>query len=302
MGRGRVLVAGASGALGREVVRALAARGWRVRALSREPARLAGLPVAEVARGDALSGAGLAEACDGVERVFSCLGASVSPSAPGRRSFLAVDVPANARLIEAARRAGARRFTYVSAFGAPARRDLAYLRAHEEVVDLLRGSGLSFGVVRPTGFFSAFAEYVQLAARGAVPLVGDGSARTNPVHEADLAGVCAEVLEADGPVERDAGGPEVLTRADIVALAFAAVGRPVRVRRLPAPVARGAALLLRPFHPRLSELTAFVAAVGTSDAVAPATGSLRLAGYFQAHARGLGVAPGPAAPGPARLT
>src|SRR5687767_3307891 len=108
--RPTVLVAGATGALGRHVVAALRARAYPVRALTRDPARAArllGLEPAALVRADALVPATLRGAADGAAVVFSCAGASVQPSlGHGRRSFTAVDHPANANLLAEARRAG----------------------------------------------------------------------------------------------------------------------------------------------------------------------------------------------------
>lgn len=103
-----VLVAGATGALGRHVGAALRRQGHRVRALTRDPARLS-VPSQgerafdEVFQGDALDPAALARACEGVSAVFSCLGASVAPSLAGRAAYTAVDTPANLNLLREAR-------------------------------------------------------------------------------------------------------------------------------------------------------------------------------------------------------
>ena len=74
-----VLVAGANGALGRAVVAAAKRRGFRVRALVRRAFSPAELGADEVALADPLRGIGLDAAFQGVERVFSALGASVLP-------------------------------------------------------------------------------------------------------------------------------------------------------------------------------------------------------------------------------
>jgi len=87
--RSRVLVAGASGALGQHVVEAAASEGFVVRAMGRDRARLDPIPSAqERVVADALDPAQLAEALEGVTVVFSCLGASVSPEpSAGARSY-----------------------------------------------------------------------------------------------------------------------------------------------------------------------------------------------------------------------
>jgi uncharacterized protein YbjT (DUF2867 family) len=281
-----VLVAGGTGLLGRHVVRELAARGHAVRVLARDPSRARALaPGAEVVRGDALDPAGLRGACEGADAVFSCVGASVQLGLRGWRGYTAVDAPANANLIAAAREAGVRRFVYVSLFGADKLAGLDYAAGHERVVDALRASGLSHTVVRPTGFFSALRPYLDMARAGRGVVFGDGAARSNPVDDRDLAAACAEAL-FEGPAELPVGGPEVLTRRAMLEAAFRAVGRAPALWHVPPAFVRAAGWCLRPLHPRLSHLMAFVAAVTQADFVAPARGARTLEAYYREAAAG----------------
>jgi uncharacterized protein YbjT (DUF2867 family) len=287
-----LLVAGTGGALGREVAELALASGWRVRALVRDPARVSpGLAarLEGVAVADARDRRATAAAVAGCSAVFSCVGASVLPMlGRGWRGFGAVDWPCNRNLVDAARAAGAERFVYVSVFHDQALKRLAYVAAHERVVDHLRESGLRFAVVRPTGFHSAIASYVDLAVKGPIPEIAGGAAVTNPIADADLAAVCLEALAAkDRALEIDCGGPEVLSRRAIGELAFAAAGRPVRFRAVPAPLLRLAGALGRPFHPRISQFVSFLAAISTRDLVAPGRGTRRLADAFRQQASGI---------------
>lgn len=281
-----VLVAGATGALGREVVGELARRGHTVRALVRDPARAAGLPVAQVVVGDARSAGSLRGACDGVDAVFSCVGASVDPDPRrGRETFGVVDVEANRNLLEVAKASPRRpRFVYVSVFGADRHPELDYMRAHHRVEEEIAASGLPHAFVRPTGFFSALAFMVDAARKGPLVDVDGGGARSNPIHDADLAIACVDAIEgAVGTI--DVGGPDVLTRHEMAQLAFDAVGKPGRFRAVPAWVLRAFGLLARPLHPRLSHLIAFLATVTSKDCVAPPRGDRRLRAFFEERAR-----------------
>ena len=160
----RVLVAGATGALGHEVVLALLSRGHQVRAIGRSAERLARLGNAETRIVDVENGDELREAMTGVDAVFSSLGASVQPSLGcGRATYAKVDVPLNNNLIQVAIASGRPRFVYISVFRAPDFPNLVYMRAHEEVAALLKQSGLPHAVVRPTGFFSAYASFIEMA-------------------------------------------------------------------------------------------------------------------------------------------
>src|SRR6185369_8561323 len=157
----RVLVAGATGALGHEVVNALLGGGRQVRASGRSAERLARLPNTETRIVDVENREGLREAMTGVDAVFSCLGASVQLGVVyGRVTYAKVDVPLNNNLIQAAIASGRRRFVYISVFRAPDFPNLVYMRAHEEVATLLKQSGLHHAVVRPTGFFSTYASFI----------------------------------------------------------------------------------------------------------------------------------------------
>lgn len=273
----RVLVAGATGQLGREVVRQLLARGVEVRVITRSRERAASLGATEVVVADARKPESLAQVGAGVDAVFSSVGASVALSlGAGWRGYRAVDVPANRNLLAATR--SVPRFVYVSALVSEATRSLAYFDAHETVAaEVLARGGR---VLRPTAFFSALAPLVDFARRGRVPLFGDGRAMTNPIADADLAAIAVAALLEEAPVEQDLGGPEVLSRREIADLAFAAVGKVPRYRAVGPGLARVMATCMTPFSPRLSQLVRFAAAVSRHDCVAPKAGTLRLGDFF----------------------
>lgn len=281
-GWSQVVVAGATGALGQQVVRELLRRGYAVCAVVRRtplPPDLA--DKVTVVWGDALDPSTTDLACSSSDVVFSCLGASVSPKlSAGRRTYARVDEPANLNLLDSAIRAGATRFVYVSVAGAHEFGHLRYVRAHEAVVQKLSSARIDHAVIRPPGFFSAFLEVLELARRGPVPLIGDGSAKTNPIHDADLASVCVDAIEGAGP-EVLAGGPDVLTRREIAEIALEALGRPPRVRSVPPALVRLMAGLVRPINPRVGDITSFYAAVSVHDLIVPALGTRRLSDYFR---------------------
>jgi uncharacterized protein YbjT (DUF2867 family) len=277
-----VLVAGATGTLGREVVRLLGERGVRVRTFSRDPARAQALQgvADEVVLGDGTDPVSLARACVGVDAVVSCLGAPMTVIPGGRSSFFAVDTVANRNLVAAAVGAGVSRFVYVSIFLRPAWARTRYVLAHEAVVDDLRRSGLSFGVVRPTGIFPIFDQLVDMARRGLVWIPGDGRAPTNPVHPADVAEACVTALFRDDEVDISVGGPDTMTRGEIVDLAIAAAGRGARVVHVPPPLLFALAAALRPVYPRMAEVLDFITRAFTNDFVAPRVGSRHLRNHF----------------------
>jgi uncharacterized protein YbjT (DUF2867 family) len=277
-----VLVAGASGHLGRELVAELRRRGHRVRALVRDRARAPGAD--EVAVADA-AGDPLDEAVAGVDAVFSVLGGTSRVDRGPRHPFHDLDTVPNLALLRAAEAAGVARFGYVALLNGDRLRGNAYNDAHEAVVEALRASALDATVVRANGFFSAYDELLDMARKGRLRMVGDPDARSNPIHDADLAAACADALEA-GADEVEVGGPETMTRREEFELVGEAAGRGRATKRMPGFVTRTAALLLRPVDPRRAAMLDFVQRICTMDMIGPPHGSRRLEDYLRERAAG----------------
>jgi uncharacterized protein YbjT (DUF2867 family) len=272
----RVLVAGATGYLGRHVVVELARRGHFVRALVRDRAR-APSQATEVVVGRVTEPATLAGAADGIDVVFSSVG--ITRQRDGL-TFRDVDYQGNVNLLDVALAARVPRFVYVSILHADQLRALAIVRAHEEFVERLRAAPLASVVLRPTGYFSDMDEFLKMARAGRTYLFGDGSARMNPIDGADLAVIAADAIER-GSGDVPVGGPEILTIRQIAETAFAAAGKPPRISSLPVGLLRGATAMLRLFSRHTAELLAFQTAVLTRDMVAPTTGAITLAAHFR---------------------
>lgn len=278
-----VVVAGATGRLGRHVVAGLQSRGIAVRALGRDARRLALLHATETRLCDLTIPASLAGVCGGASAVISCAGAPLSMGGAGRASFTEVDYRGNLRLLADARKCGVAKFVYVSLAGALALRRTEYAQAHERFVSELAASGIPCTVVRPTGFFGTFRSLVNLAARGLLAIPGSGDARTNPIHEADAAIACVDALESRNP-QLVLGGPETFTRMRIAEMAFEALGKAPRVRRLPAALMSALTRPVRLWNPRLHGLLEFGLAVSQVDVIAPLFGERRLGDDLRAYA------------------
>ena len=183
---GRVLVAGATGYLGGFVAREFKNRGYYVRALARSPEKLGPSrdSLDEVVQAEITQPETLERVCDGIDVVFSSVGITKQK---GKLTFKDVDYQGNRNLLEVAQRAGVKKFIYTSVFRGPSLLHLDIVKAHEDFVTVLKASGMEYTVVRPTGFFSDMGEYMKMAKKGRVYLIGKGDNRINPIHGADLA-------------------------------------------------------------------------------------------------------------------
>jgi uncharacterized protein YbjT (DUF2867 family) len=275
----QVLVAGATGYLGGFVAQELKARGHSVRALARSPEKLEGIrgSLDEAVKAEVTRPETLAQVCNGIDVVFSSVG--ITKQRDGL-TFSDVDYQGNKNLLEAAIRAGVKKFVYVSVFNGPDLRHLDIVRAHEDFVDELRASGIEYAVLRPTGYFSDMGEMLEMARRGRVWLIGSGNSSVNPIHGADLAVACADAIEG-GEGEIEVGGPETMTWEEVANLAFGVIGKPVKVTRIPEPLMRWAVRLVRLFSRHQGELLAFFSTMATTDVVAPSSGTHTLEGHFR---------------------
>ena len=274
-----VLVAGATGYLGRYICAEYARRGHHVTALVRDTARVEGLAdltvEAEATRPETLTGI-----MDGVDLVVSSLGITRQKDGLGYKQ---VDYQANLNLLREAEAAGVERFTYVHVLHADAMAGVPLVDAKAAFVEALHASDIAATVIAPTGYFSDMGEIFAMARTGRVWLFGDGAQRLNPIHGADLAAAIADATDA-GLGWAEIGGPDVMTQDEIARAAFAALGAAPRITHLPDGLRR-AALAVLPILPRRISGPArfFLTALGL-DMVAPRFGTRRLADHFEARA------------------
>lgn len=283
-----VLVAGASGYLGRYVTKEFADRGYAVRALVRNPEKLAAEGanlepataslVKETIMGDAADPASLKDACKGVDIVFSCMGLTKPQE---NLSSEQVDHLGNRALLDDALSHGVKKFIYISVFNAEKMIDVDVVRAHELFVSDLRSSGIpSYTVIRPTGFFSDMGMFLSSARSGHMFMLGDGENRVNPIHGADLAKVCVDAAESSEK-EICVGGPDTYTFNETINMAFEAVGKSPWITHIPMWVGDAALFVTGIFNRSLAGVLAFAVSVSGLDNVAPPNGTHHLNEFYR---------------------
>ena len=248
----KILVVGATGALGRPVVELLRARGVAVRALSRHPEQAGDLAAlgAEVVAGDLADPGSIERACAGVTHVLACAHGLLGR---GRQRMETIDDAGHRALIAAARAAGVQRFVYVSAHGAGPDHPVDFFRTKHAVEQVLSASGLDAVILRPTAFMEHHVHAFNgkgLLEKGTARLIGPGTKPRNFVFARDVAQFAVRALLEDPPPFRSlvVGGPGHHSNLEVAALYARIAGIPLRVSHLPARVAALLARMLRPLH------------------------------------------------------
>ncbi len=253
----RTLVTGATGFVGSHLVEALRRAGHDVAALVRTPGKAAALGVlgVEQVRGDLGDRDALARAAEGRDAVFHVAGLT---AARDEGEYLRANRDGTRAVVEAAERAAAGRFLYVSSMAAagPARRGrplsggeppmpvTAYGRSKLAGESVVREARVPWTIVRPPMVYGPRDREVlkvfQLARLGLAPVFGDGTQELSAVHVSDLASALvagAGAPAADGATYY-ACHPEIVTSEAFVQAVGRAAGKRVTVLRIPLAVGR----------------------------------------------------------------
>jgi uncharacterized protein YbjT (DUF2867 family) len=215
-----ILVTGASGFVGSRLIPRLERDGHRVRAFARDPARVAaGVPVHA---GDAVTGAGLEAALDGVEVAYFLIHSmETAPVANG--TFAERDRRAAERFAEAARAAGVRRVVYlgglVPAGADPSRHLASRLEVERTLLEVAPGSVALRASIVIAAASRSFRFLVRLVERLPVLALPDWrERRTAPVDGRDVIALLAAAAtsEAAGGRSLDATGPDVLAYGEMI--------------------------------------------------------------------------------------
>ena len=258
-------VFGGSGFVGRHVVRALARRGYRVRAAVRRP-DLAGhlqpmgvvgqvLPVQTNLRYPD----SIAPVIEGADTVINAVGI-LTPT--GRQTFDAVHVRGAREMARAAKAAGVQRFVHLSAIGADRASPAAYARSKADAESAILSEFPDAVILRPSivfgpedEFFNRFASLATMSPF--LPLIGGGRTRFQPVFVGDVAEAVALATEgkASPGATYELGGPEVQSFRQLLDKVKNWTDRDCRYLPMPFWLAKLTALLTWPLPNGLRPLT-----------------------------------------------
>lgn len=215
MNKEMILVVGANGMVGTELVRLLKAQGKNVRTTTSKKATQPG----EVHL-NLLTGEGLKSAFEGVTRAFF-----LSP--PGYADQHALLSP----LVQEAKRRGLEKVVLMTAMGANAVETSPFRRTEIE----LENSGLTYNIIRPNWFMQNFHTFwIQgIKAQGKIFLPA-GQAKTSFIDARDISAVAAKLLTSDTLANQDLDltGPEALTHSEVAAELSRATGKKITYQEI----------------------------------------------------------------------
>lgn len=251
------LVIGASGTLGSRLSSRLLQSGKPVRAVSRDPGKLSQLREggAQTVRGDLRDSSWMEAALEGVQALFLLSHGLVPPSRAN--SPYVIDDLGNRRMLDAARRTGVQRVYFLSSYLARSHAPTRFGAIKFGIEEYLKQQGFVYTVVRPGAFTETHALRLlaePLLESGKVNLFGRAATPINWISADDIADYMLRI--SDDPRARNSsttiGGPDVLSRAQVLDLIEEVLGRKARRIHVPRPVLHATRVLSRPINPGLS--------------------------------------------------
>jgi uncharacterized protein YbjT (DUF2867 family) len=246
-----LLLTGATGGIGSRLLPLLLERGEDVRCLVRDPRRLGARRVdVQIALGDLGELADphtLRQSLRGVDTVVH-LAAAIRDQPPRRIEEL--NGLATVRLLQAAERAGVRRFVFFSALDTGAAQRTRFFRAKWVAEQAVSSSPLETSIFAPSIVYDQGDPWITLLRRFSflpvLPVSGEGRAAFQPIWAQDVATCVGAALEGEELRPRyELAGPETLTYDEMANLVTRIAGRPRELVHVPLPVIKASLVALR---------------------------------------------------------
>lgn len=227
----KVVLAGAFGKLGSDILRALVRDGHEVLAIDMIVRELADVPGGyEAKQVDLTKPEQLAGICDGADAVITTVGLTRTSAEVTNYD---VDYQGNLNLLNEAKRAGVKKFAYVSVLKADKAPKVPMLHAKYLLEQKLKKSGIPYVIFRPTGYFYDIAKVFRpMIEKGEVTLLGNKPVSANVIDTTDLADFILLHLD-DRNETYDIGGTETYTYEEIARMFFAAAGKEPVIKHAP---------------------------------------------------------------------
>ena len=225
----KVVLAGAFGNLGADILKALAGAGHEVVAADMAVREIEGVScetrVIDVTKPETLKGL-----CEGADAAATTVGLTRTSATITNYD---IDYQGNVNLLEEATRAGVKRFVYISVIKADSDPNVPMLHAKAMFEEKLKESGLTWVIHRPTGYFYDIAKvFMPMIEKGTVALLGKQDVHANVIDTPDFADFIVYHL-TDENKTYDVGGKETYSYEEMAKMFFEAAGKPAVIKRAP---------------------------------------------------------------------
>lgn len=227
----KVALAGAYGNLGADIFKALLAAGYEVVAadMIQRDIGVSGnftFKQIDVTKPETLKGL-----CDGADAIISTVGLTKTSATVTNYQ---IDLQGNINLLNEAKAAGVKHFSYISVIKADKAPKVPMLHAKYLFEQELKKSGLNWVITRPTGYFYDIVKvFKPMVEKGEVTLLGKKPVHANVISTEDFADFLVKHLWDENKMY-DIGGKETYSYEEIANLCFAAAGKEPVIKRAPA--------------------------------------------------------------------
>ena len=225
----KVVLAGAFGKLGTDILIELCKQGHEVVALDLVTKKLEGYTYTakkiDVTKPETLAGT-----MDGAETVISTVGLTGTSATITNYD---IDLNGNINLLNEAKKAGVKNFVYISVIKAESAPDVPMLHAKYLFEEELKKSGLNYVIHRPTGYFYDIAKvFMPMIEKGEVTLLGKKAVSANVIDTPDFAEFIVAHMTDENKMY-NIGGKETYTYEELANLFFKAAGKEPVIKRAP---------------------------------------------------------------------
>lgn len=229
----KVVLAGAYGKLGSEILKSLIKAGHTVVAADMIDKEVEGVDKAcytykklDVTKAEALKGL-----CDGADAVITTVGLTATSATLTNYD---IDYHGNLNLLNEAKSAGVKKFVYISVIKADKAPDVPMLHAKYLLEEELKKSGIDYVIHRPTGYFYDIVKVFRpMIENGKVTLLGKKPVHANVVDTPDFADFIVDHIGDTNKIY-DVGGKETWSYEEIANMCFDAAGKTPCIKRAPA--------------------------------------------------------------------
>lgn len=277
----KVLIAGAGGILGRNLVDAFSDRGVDVIGMGYSESEFTGIrnKLVKVISCDVTKSEKLKGVCSGADIVVSVVGITRMKD---NLTHMNVDYLGNLNLLKEAQRNGVKKFVFISPAGIEkGYRYVPLFEAKYLFEEELKKSKINWLIFRSGGFFSDLSEIGKMAQKGSMFIIGSGDNKFTPIDVKDLAEIMAEdTLKIDNAIV-EVGGPEDMTWSEICSSCFAVFNKKPKVIHVPVWLCKFTSLLLKFFSKKHHAMAKLLIFTSTHDIVTEKRGKLCFIDYLK---------------------